>query len=104
MPYDNKDIYAFWCSRYGNISYNEYLKIGYEEFCMKVASIPETEPLYKIIKSRTIDLQKIKNKEERKYWRDLKRINAIPDIYKSTEEIDMEIQKELGERNGKEFR
>lgn len=65
---------------------------------MKVSSIPETEPLYKIIKSRTIELSKIKDKNERKYWRDLKRINAIPDIYKSTEEIDMEIKEELGER------
>lgn len=98
MPYDNKDIFPFWCSRYGNISYEEYLKLGYEDFSMKVSSIPETEPLYKIIKSRTIELSKIKDKNERKYWRDLKRINAIPDIYKSTEEIDMEIKEELGER------
>ena len=98
MPYDNKDIFPFWCSRYGNISYEEYLKLGYEDFSMKVSSIPETEPLYKIIKSRTIELTKIKDKNERKYWRDLKRINAIPDIYKSTEEIDMEIKEELGER------
>ena len=100
MPYDNEDIYAFWCSRYGNITYNEYLKIGYDEFKMKLKSIPKTEPLYEIIKSRAIDLSKIKNKEERKYWRELKRINAIPDEYKSVEEIYKELKESVGNING----
>ena len=57
------------------------MKLGYLEFSMKLASIPEDEPLFKIIKSRVIDLGQIKDKEEKKYWRELKRINAIPDIY-----------------------
>ena len=48
---------------------------------MKFNSIPESEPLYKIIQSRTIDLSKIKDKEERKYWREQKRINKIPEIF-----------------------
>lgn len=100
MPYDNKDIYPFWCHRYGNISYNEYLKIGYDEFIMKISSIPKTEPLYEIIKSRAINLSKIKDKEERKYWRELKRINAIPDIYLSMEEINQELKESVGNNNG----
>lgn len=68
------------------------MRLGYEQFNKKLKSIPESEPLYKIIKSRTIDLRKIKDKEERKYWRELKKINAIPDIYKSNEEIEEELK------------
>lgn len=68
------------------------MNLGYEQFSKKLKSIPENEPLYKIIKSRTINLRKIKDKEERKYWRELKKINAIPDIYKSNEEIEEELK------------
>lgn len=75
------------------------MKIGYDEFSMKLNSIPETEPFYKIIKSRAIDLGKIKDKEERKYWRELKKVNAIPDIYKGVDEIYEELKAELGGRN-----
>lgn len=53
----------------------------------KFNSIPESEPLYKILKSRTIDTNTIKNKEERTYWKRLKKINAIPSDYLSTEEV-----------------
>lgn len=104
LPYDNKDIYPFFCSRYGKMTYKQYLKMGYEEFCMKLNSIPESEPLYKILKSRSIDLGTIKDKEERKYWRELKRINEIPDIYKSVDEIYDELKKEVGGINGNKFR
>lgn len=94
-PEDLEQMYAFYCARYENISYEKFLSLGYEEFSMKLNSIPETEPLYNIIKSRTINISKIKDKEERKYWRDLKRINKIPDIYKSNEELDMEMKSAL---------
>lgn len=74
---------------------------------MKLSSIPENEPLYKIIKSRVIDIKKIKDKEERKYWMELKRINKIPDIYLSDEEIESNIKEYLskngGIRNGNRF-
>ena len=40
-----------------------------------------------------IDLSQIKDKEERKYWRELKKINEIPDIYKPLEELDKNMQK-----------
>lgn len=53
----------------------------------KFASIPETEPIYKILKSRKIDVNKIKDKNEKKYWSELKRVNRIPSEYLSTEEI-----------------
>ncbi len=62
---------------------------------MKLGSIPEDEPLFKIIKSRVIDINKIKDKEEKKYWRELKRINAIPDIYKTSNELDIELKDKL---------
>lgn len=62
---------------------------------MKLNSIPEDEPLFKIIKSRVIDINKIKDKEEKKYWRELKRINAIPDIYKSSNELNIELKNKL---------
>lgn len=95
---DLAQAYAFYCARYENITFEEFLKLGYREFSMKLSSIPEDEPLFKIIKSRIIDLGQIKDKDERKYWRDLKRINAIPDIYKSSNELDIELKSKL--RNG----
>lgn len=64
------------------------MNLPLSEFNMKLNSIPEGEPLYKIIQSRTIDISKIKDKEEKRYWREQKRINKIPDIYLSNKEID----------------
>lgn len=68
------------------------MQLGYDEFLMKLNSIPESEPLYKIIKSRSLDVNKIKDKEERKYWRELKELNRIPDIYLPNEELDRELK------------
>lgn len=62
---------------------------------MKLNSIPETEPLHLIFKSRSINIAKIKDKEEKKYWRELKRANRIPDIYLSQEEINLRIKEEV---------
>ena len=67
------------------------MNIGITEFQRKF-SLPETEPLYKIIKSRTINLGKIKDKNEKKYWQELKRINKIPDEYLSTQEIMLDLK------------
>lgn len=79
------------------MSYKDFLEIGYDEFTMKLNSIPETEPLYTIIRSRAINLSKIKDKEERKYWQGLKRENKIPDIYLSQDEIDFKIKEKIKE-------
>lgn len=62
---------------------------------MKLNSIPDSEPLYKVIKSRTISLVKIKDKSERKYWAELKKINKIPDIYLSVKELDSVFKEEF---------
>ena len=70
LPYDLPQIYAFWCSRYKSVTFDELLTLGYEDFTMKLNSIPKEEPLYDIIKSRAINLESIKDKEERKYWRE----------------------------------
>lgn len=59
---------------------------------MKLNSIPESEPIFNIIKSRVIKLSTIKDKEERKYWRKQKQINKIPDIYLSNDELDMNMK------------
>ena len=78
--------------------------MGYEEFSMKLGSIPEQEPLYTIIKSRVINIDNIKDKEERKYWRELRRIHKIPDIYLPNEIIVNNLQKAIeseGKINGK---
>lgn len=99
-PSDLHQMYAFYCARYENIKYDEFLKLGIEEFDMKLNSIPKDEPLYEIIKSRTINLSKIKDKNERSYWRELKKINKIPDIYKSNEELEKEIKRELKNYEG----
>lgn len=68
------------------------MQLGYDEFLMKLNSIPESEPLYKIIKSRSLDVNKIKDKEEKKYWTELKELNRIPDIYLPNEELDRELK------------
>ena len=83
---DLNQAYAFYCSRYENITYKEFMNLGFCDFKRKLGSIPESEPLYKILKSRSIDLSKIKDKDERKYWQELKRLNEIPPIFISDEE------------------
>ena len=85
------------------MEFNEFLDLGIHTVRRKMASIPETEPLYTIIKSRTINTNKIKDKEERKYWEELKRINKIPDIYISSQELDREVLKKVG-NNGNKFK
>ncbi len=87
-----EQIYAFYCSRYENISFKEFLELPLSEFSMKLNSIPESEPLYKIIQSRTIDISKIKDKEERRYWQEQKRLNKIPEIYLTTREIEQDLK------------
>lgn len=64
------------------------MKLGLFEFKKKLSSIPKDEPLYEIIKSRTINIGKIKNKDEKDYWKELKRVNEIPQIYLTTKETD----------------
>ena len=86
-PHDLDQAYAFYCSRYENITYKEFLNLGLTDFLKKFNSIPESEPLHLIIKSRGINTSKIKDKGERKYWNDLKRINRIPSEYLSAGEI-----------------
>lgn len=66
---------------------------------MKLSSIPESEPLFNKIKSRTIKIEEIKDKEERKYWRKLKEINKIPAIYIPTKELDADIKNKLKDGN-----
>ena len=58
---DFEQIYAFYCARYENIASTEFLKLGITDFMMKLNSIPETEPLYNIIKSRVINPAIIKD-------------------------------------------
>lgn len=75
------------------------MSLGISDFMRKFSSIPESEPLYKILKSRTIDLSKIKDKNEKKYWSELKRINEIPSEYFSTTEVIEELQRKTKENN-----
>lgn len=77
------------------MTYKEFLNMGYEEFLAKLNSIPKDEPLYEIIKSRVIKLESIKDKEERKYWRELKKANRIPDIYKSNDLVISELKSQI---------
>jgi hypothetical protein len=94
---DLEQAYAFYCSRYENISFNDFLQLDLNELTMKIQSIPETEPLYKVMKSRTINLSEIKDKEERKYWQKMKQANKIPDIYLPREYTKKTIKKNIGE-------
>ena len=83
------------------MTFNDFLHMGIKEFNRKLSSIPESEPLFKIIKSRTIKVSCIKNKEERKYWQRLKRANKIPQLYLSIEEIDQLLKEEISNGIGK---
>lgn len=62
---------------------------------MKLSSIPENESLFKTMKSRTINISSIKDKEEREYWNRLKSENRIPDIYLPKEYIDSRVMSEI---------
>ena len=62
---------------------------------MKISSVPETEPLYATMKSRSINVASIKDKEERKYWNKLKSENRIPDIYLPREYINKRVMAEM---------
>lgn len=65
----------------------EFRELPLSDFIRKFKSIPENEPLFTIIKARTIDTSKIKDKQGKKYWNELKRINKIPSEYLSVDEI-----------------
>lgn len=86
-PSDLEQAYSFYCARYKDIEYKDFLKLGITTFMMKFNSMPESEPLYTILKSRTINTSEIKDKEEKKYWNKLKRINRIPEEYFSSKDI-----------------
>ena len=85
---DLDEAYAFYCARYENISFEDFLKLPVSDFCRKLSSIPEGEPLYTIMKSRAIRLGKIKDKEQRKYWSELKKENRIPYAYYNNDKIE----------------
>lgn len=93
---DLEEAYAFYCSRYRDISYKDFLHLGLTEFNRKIASIPETEPLHKIMASRSINLAKIKDKEQKKYWAKLKQDNKIPDVYLPRKTLEKNMKKEIG--------
>lgn len=76
------------------------MSLGVEEFSIKLGSIPESEPLYKIIKSRVISLSRIKDKEEKKYWRDLRKANKIPEEYLPYDENDANIKEVISQIGG----
>lgn len=78
---DLDEAYAFYCARYDNISYDKFLELPLSEFNRKISSVPESEPLYIIMKSRAINTNLIKDKNEKKYWETLKRENKIPYAY-----------------------
>ena len=76
------------------------MNLGFFEVKKKMGSIPESEPLYKIIKSRVINTNTIKDKDERKYWQELKRINKIPDLYLPISEIDKRLEQFIKQKKG----
>lgn len=89
------------------MTYQELLDMGYEQFGMKMSSIPESEPIFTTIKARVINTGKIKDKNERKYWEQQKRLHKIPDEYLPNKELNKEIKNKikLGEfTNGKRIK
>ena len=100
---DLEQAYAFYCSRYSNITYKEFLELPLDDFSKKLKSIPETEPLYKAMKSRVINIGAIKDKEERKYWQKMKMENKIPEIYLPREYTKKILKKEIESNSGKRF-
>lgn len=74
--------------------------MGLYEFKKKLGSIPKDEPLYEILKSRTININAIKDKDEKKYWRELRRINEIPQVYLSNIEINSNLKEFVKQNKG----
>lgn len=68
------------------------------EFNRKISNIPEKEPLYNRIKSRVIRVNEIKDKELRNFWQEQREAYKIPQIYLSTQELDLKLKEEL--KNG----
>lgn len=102
--HDLIQVYDFYCARYENITYEEFLNKGISEVQRKLASIPENEPLFNILKSRVINPKTIKNKDEQNYWIKLKKDNKIPDIYLPNQEIEAELKSKVGGiKDGKRF-
>ena len=99
---DLDQLYAFYCARYKDISYENFLKLGISEFFKKISSIPKDEPLFDIIKSRIMNTSQIKDKAERSYWQKLKKENKIPQLYLSNDEINYELKESVG--NGKRIK
>ena len=71
--------------------------VNLSTFMKKFNSMPESEPLYTIIKSRTMNIDELKDKDEKKYWRKLRRINRIPDEYYTSKEILLDLSKKTKE-------
>ena len=78
--------------------------MGYEDFEMKMSSIPESEPIFNVIKSRAIKIEKIKDKDERKYWREMKEENKIPAIYLPTKELNSQAEEKMKTGGFKEWK
>lgn len=97
---DLDEAYAFYCARYENISWEQFMNLGLKEFYKKLQSVPENEPLYKIIQSRVINTNDIKDKDKRKYWQEMKEINAIPKIYITNKELDYELKQKVKKNKG----
>ena len=79
------------------------MKLPLGDFDKKIKSIPEDEPLYKVMKSRVINVNSIKDKEEKKYWQKMKAENRIPDVYLPRSYVLKQLKKEM-KNNGKGIR
>lgn len=76
--FDSDYIYSAYMSQY-NINLQK-AKMNWWEFKALFQGLNETNKIVKIMEYRAMDLSKIKDKEEKAYYKKMKRIYALPDM------------------------
>lgn len=89
---DSELIYAAFWQQYG-INLNE-IKLHWWEFKALFAGLTSKTRFIEIVGYRQIDLRTIKDKKEKKFYRDMKRIYKLPDK-RSEEEKEADFNAEL---------
>lgn len=79
FEYDSEYIYSAFLDQYG-IDLNEIEYLHWWKFKAMFKSLKEDNQIIKIMGYRSVDLSKIKDKEEKKKYTELKKIYALPDM------------------------
>lgn len=79
FDYDSEYIFSAFLDQYG-IDLNDIEYLHWWKFKALFKSLREENQFVKIMGYRSVDLSKIKDKEEKKHYKKLKEIYALPDM------------------------